>query len=352
MNVLEQLPIPLLEWYRDNARDLPWRKEATPYRVWVSEIMLQQTRVAAVLDYFSRFMKTFPTIEALSAAPEDALLKVWQGLGYYSRARNLQKAAQQIMQDFAGEFPQDYQQLLTLAGVGDYTAAAVSSIAFGAPYPAVDGNLLRVVARLTADFDDITTPAMKKKVTQLLQEVIPLHAPGAFNQAMMDLGAMICLPNGAPLCDRCPLAFFCMAQQSGQASILPVRSQKKARRIEDRDVFLIVRQGTVALRRRPSKGLLAKLWEFPGDLSQEEVPMNPFGIQGEELQFAATGRHIFSHVEWHMRAFLLKTEVAVLPKEWVWASWEELQNRYPLPNAFGGFLPLLEDLLGTPRKDS
>jgi len=346
LNPLDQLPIPLLEWYRDNARSLPWREDATPYRVWVSEIMLQQTRVTAVLSYFSRFMDALPTLEDLSALSEDQLLKLWQGLGYYSRARNLQKGARQVMNDFGGVFPADYHDLLSLAGVGEYTAAAIASIAFGAPYPAVDGNLLRVVARLTADFDDITTAAMKKKVTKSLEEVIPLQAPGAFNQAMMDLGAMICLSNGAPLCARCPLASFCMAHQSGQEALLPVRTPKKARRIEERDVFLLVREGHVALRKRPSKGLLAGLWEFPCEAwTEEESPMIPAGAPVGELIFRGTGRHIFTHVEWHMRAFVLQAEDSSLPSGWVWASREEIADTYAIPNAYAGFLPILDDYL-------
>lgn len=346
MNPLDSLPIPILEWYRDHARSLPWREDTTPYRVWVSEIMLQQTRVTAVLSYFARFMDALPTIEDLSAVSEDQLLKLWQGLGYYSRARNLQKGARQIMNDFGGVVPSDYHALRSLAGVGEYTAAAIASIAFGGAYPAVDGNLLRVVARLTADFDDITTSAMKKKVTKSLAEVIPLHAPGGFNQAMMDLGAMVCLPNGAPLCARCPLSDFCMAHQSGQEALLPVRAPKKARRIEERDVFLIVRAGRVALRKRPAKGLLAGLWEFPCEAwAGEEIPMIPQGAGEGALSFRGTGRHIFTHVEWHMRAFVLSVADATLPPCWVWASREELADTYAIPNAYAGFLPILDDYL-------
>lgn len=197
-NPLSQLPIPLLGWYQTHARDLPWRREVTPYRVWVSEIMLQQTRVAAVVGYFTRFLEAFPTVQALAEAPEDQLMKLWQGLGYYSRARNLQKAARQIVDQFGGAFPSTYQDLRSLAGVGEYTAAAIASIAFGQPVPAVDGNLLRVAARVMGDDTDITTTQGKRHFTQALQEVIPTDFPGKFNQAMMDLGAMVCLPNGAP----------------------------------------------------------------------------------------------------------------------------------------------------------
>ena len=219
MDPLEQLPIPLLEWYRDNARRLPWRDDPTPYHVWVSEIMLQQTRVAAVLDYYRRFLAEVPDVAALAALPEERLLKLWQGLGYYNRARNLQAAARQIVEEHGGVFPSDYESVRALKGVGDYTAGAICSIAFGQPVPAVDGNVLRVVARLTGDNGDITTPAMKKRVAEQLGRVIPLRAPGAFTQAMMELGATVCLPNGAPLCEHCPAGDFCAARLEGRSEL-------------------------------------------------------------------------------------------------------------------------------------
>ena len=233
MDELRQLPIPLLVWYRENARTLPWRSDPTPYHVWVSEIMLQQTRVAAVLDYYRCFLEAAPDVSALAALPQDRLMKLWQGLGYYSRARNLQKAAKQVTEDHGGVFPNTYEAIRALAGVGDYTAGAIASIAFGLPVPAVDGNVLRVIARIAGDCGDITTPAMKKKVTAALAEVIPLDAPGDFNQALMELGATVCLPNGAPLCERCPAAPLCRAFQEGRTGELPVKAAKKARRVEE-----------------------------------------------------------------------------------------------------------------------
>ena len=346
MNPIAKLPIPLLEWYRDNARTLPWRTAPTPYRVWVSEIMLQQTRVTAVLGYFERFMTAFPTLAELAAAPEDQLLKLWEGLGYYSRARNLQKAARQIMTDYGGRFPETFSDLRGLAGVGDYTAAAVASIAFGAAFPAVDGNLLRVTARITGDHGDITTPAMKKTVTALLTEIIPVRAPGAFNQAMMDLGALICLPNGAPLCDRCPAADFCLAHQKGLETTLPVRSPKKPRRIEERAVFFFFYQGQVALRRRPSKGLLAGLWEPPCEPSAEAATLlDHWDLSPDPPAFAGAARHIFTHVEWHMEAYVLELTDPRLPPEWVWADGAAVRHQYAIPNAFSGFSHILEQYL-------
>ena len=341
-NPLSQLPIPLLGWYQTHARDLPWRREVTPYRVWVSEIMLQQTRVAAVVGYFTRFLEAFPTVQALAEAPEDQLMKLWQGLGYYSRARNLQKAARQIVDQFGGAFPSTYQDLRSLAGVGEYTAAAIASIAFGQPVPAVDGNLLRVAARVMGDDTDITTTQGKRHFTQALQGVIPTDFPGKFNQAMMDLGAMVCLPNGAPLCEECPAQDFCVAQREGTAQTLPVRPAKKPRRVEEREVFLLFHQGKVALRRRPAKGLLAGLWEYPNELAPAQDALAAWGLAGEPA-FAGTGTHIFTHVEWRMTALRCALEEDTLPPGWVWAGRGELAETYAIPSAFAPFQTLVEE---------
>ncbi len=337
-----RLPEALLRWYDGAKRDLPWRRDRDPYRIWVSEIMLQQTRVAAVLGYFARFMEAFPTVEALAAAPEEQLMKLWQGLGYYSRARNLQKAARQIVEDYGGQFPRDYASLRALAGVGDYTAAALASIAFGQPLPAVDGNLLRVTARVLGDRTDITTTQGKKHFTQALREIIPLQDPGRFNQAMMDLGAMVCLPNGAPLCEKCPAAEFCVAHREGIAGELPVKPPKKARRVEERTVWFLFRAGKVALRKRPAKGLLAGLWEYPNALAGEGSPLSLWGLETGEPAFAGTGTHIFTHVEWRMTAQRCEVRGEDLPEGWVWADRAHLRDRYAVPSAFASFQDLVE----------
>ena len=346
MKELEQLPIPLLVWYREHARVLPWRSHPTPYRVWISEIMLQQTRVAAVLDYYRRFLEAAPTVSDLAALPEDQLMKLWQGLGYYSRARNLQKAARQIMENFGGVFPNTYEDIRSLAGVGDYTAGAISSIAFGLPVPAVDGNVLRVTARICGDDGDITTPAMKKKVTQALAQVIPLEAPGDFNQAMMELGATVCLPNGAPLCEKCPAASFCRAFQEGRTGELPVKAAKKARRIEARTVYLFFHGDCVALRRRPDKGLLAGLWEYPNELADGTDWPAQWGLSPRELVREGAGKHIFSHIEWHMTAYSGELDSPDLPEGWVWADRAALRDTYAVPNAFQSFASKAADRLG------
>ncbi|NCB63050.1 MAG: A/G-specific adenine glycosylase [Clostridia bacterium] len=344
MNELEQLPIPLLEWYHENARVLPWRSEPTPYRVLVSEVMLQQTRVAAVLGYFARFMDALPTVRDLAEVDEDVLMKLWQGLGYYNRARNLQKAARQIVYDLGGAFPRTFEELRTLAGVGDYTAGAVASIAFGEAVPAVDGNVLRVTARMTGDSADVTKPETKKRMGQALKTVMPAESAGDFNQALMELGATVCLPNGAPLCDCCPAKAFCRARLEEQTAAIPVKSAKKARRVEERTVYLIFHKGAVALRRRDSKGLLAGLWEYPNELKSAGFP-EAWGLKAASRAFGGLGKHIFTHIEWRMTAEVIETADEWLPDGWVWAGREALRREYAVPNAFQGFLHLVEERL-------
>ena len=340
MDKLQKLPIPLLSWYRENARTLPWRSDPTPYHVWVSEIMLQQTRVAAVLGYYARFLEALPTVEDLARCSEDRLMKLWQGLGYYSRVRNLQKAARQVMDRFGGEFPSRYEDIRSLTGVGDYTAGAIASIAFGQPIPAVDGNVLRVVSRFTGDERDVTRPQVKEEIRAALEKVIPKDMPGDFNQAMMDLGATVCLPNGTPLCESCPVAEFCRGYLEGKARDLPVKPPKKERKIEERAVYIILRNGRVALRRRPERGLLAGLWEYPNELSPWPCP-----VKGR-TEFAGTGKHIFTHKEWHMTAYTVAAEGEDLPPGWVWAGREEWEKIYALPSAFACFVHVVEKKLG------
>lgn len=338
MDPLESLVIPLLTWYNENARDLPWRHDPTAYRVWLSEIMLQQTRVAAVCDYYRRFLARFPTIASLACAEEEELMKLWQGLGYYSRARNLQKAAKTIMTQYGGRFPSDYASIRALSGIGDYTAGAIASIAFGLPTPAVDGNVLRVVTRLTGDRGDITRPATKRRITAALAEVMPTQMAGAFNQALMELGATVCLPNGAPLCEKCPARSFCFACQTGQTAAFPVKAPKKPRRIEHRRVYLLYDGPRVLLRRRQEKGLLAGLWEFPNALESDAPPekgLPDFPVLSD-LTFVGTAKHIFSHIEWHMTGFAAPFS-APAPEGCLWAGAEELRQTYSIPAAFSAF---------------
>ncbi|MCR4892707.1 MAG: A/G-specific adenine glycosylase [Lachnospiraceae bacterium] len=254
---------PLLDWFHQNSRELPWRGEKDPYRIWVSEIMLQQTRIGAVMAYYLRFMEALPSLTDLARVQEERLLKLWQGLGYYSRAKNLKKAAEKIMDEYGGAFPDRYDLLLKLPGVGAYTAGAIASIAFGERVPAVDGNVLRVLSRLFADDRDISRQDIREEFRRLLMEAMPKEAPGNFNEALMELGELVCIPNGMPLCGECPLKGFCMAFRRGNPEELPFRVKKKARKIQHRLVWLIHRDGRVAIRKRPDKGLLSGLWELP-----------------------------------------------------------------------------------------
>ncbi len=345
LNELERLPIPLLEWFAENARDLPWRHDPTAYQVWISEIMLQQTRVAAVLEYYRRFLEAAPDVSALSELPEDQLMKLWQGLGYYSRARNLQKAARILVEEWGGVFPNTYTGIRSLPGVGDYTASAIASIAFRLPEPVVDGNVLRVTARVTGDEGDIAAPAVRRQVRAALAQVIPTAMPGTFNQALMELGATVCLPNGAPLCGSCPVAGFCRALREGRVQQLPVKSPKKARRVEERTVFLIFRGERVALRRRPERGLLAGLWEYPNELTDGTDWPACWALASKSTRQAGTGKHVFSHIEWRMTALALEASGPELPAGWVWADRDALQNVYALPSAFRSFAHIVEERL-------
>ena len=261
--ILKQLAQPLLAWYDIHRRILPWREEVSPYRTWVSEIMLQQTRVAAVLPYFQRFMEAFPTVEALAQADTERLMKLWEGLGYYSRARNLQKAARILTEQYGGRFPETYRELTALPGIGDYTAGAILSIAFGQAVPAVDGNVLRLAARITGSRLDVLDAKNRKIFRSWMAAAMSQERPGAYNQALMDLGATVCLPSGAPLCGDCPAGDFCIARQEGCQARLPVRSPKREKRTEHLTVFLLRRGTAAALRQRPDTGLLAGLWEYP-----------------------------------------------------------------------------------------
>lgn len=339
-NHLAGIVSPLLEWYDVNKRALPWRGTRDPYKVLVSEIMLQQTRVAAVMPYYQRWMEELPSVDALANVEEERLMKLWQGLGYYSRARNLQKAARMIMEDFSGRFPKDYADILKLPGVGEYTAGAVASIAFGQAVPAVDGNVLRVAARVAGDDGDILHPGVRRRFREMMGAVMPPDRPGEFNQAMMDLGAMVCLPNGEPACGRCPLAKQCEAGRLGLQDVLPVRKKKAPRRVEDLTVFLLLRDDRTAVRRRGGKGLLAGLWEFPhmpGVLDEEAAgkALKNWGLTAVEWRKKLTAKHMFTHMEWNMTGYLL--EAAGDGQDLVWADRAELEE-LAVPSAFAKFL--------------
>ena len=345
-DLFSELPVAILPWYEENKRDLPWRRDREPYHVWLSEIMLQQTRVEAVKGYYARFLEKLPTISALAEADDDLLHKLWEGLGYYSRVRNLKKAAQVIQERYGGVFPGEYEQVLALPGVGEYTAGAVCSIAFNRPTPAVDGNVLRVVSRLTADDTPIDNPAYKRRVRDALAEIYPAEA-GAFTQALMELGATLCGPNWKPRCEECPCKAFCRGALAGTAEQFPVKTAKKARRVEEKTVFILSCDGSYALEKRPAKGLLAGLWQFPnceGKLSLDEAlaEVEGMGLRPREVYRQVERKHIFTHIQWEMNGIYL--EVDAPAGEFAWFTAARIRSEAALPTAFRQFWEEIENV--------
>ena len=332
----------LSAWYRENGTPMPWRDERSPYRTWISEIMLQQTRTAAVIPYFERFMKVFPDVQTLADADEETLMKLWEGLGYYSRARNLHKAAKDVVDRFGGELPRTAKELTTLAGIGEYTAGAIASICFGEPEPAVDGNVLRVVTRLLASRADIALPETKRDLTEALRAVYPKDgSAGLLTEALMELGEQVCIPNGEPKCLSCPLAEICLGLAAGKQNDLPVKSPKKARRVRPCTVLLLRCGQRYAIAKRPEKGLLAGLWEFPnadGHLSADEALAyaQSLGARPVNATLAGDAIHVFTHIEWHMRGYFLECEA--MPAALTWATPAEITDTYTVPKAFRAYL--------------
>lgn len=346
LSLLNRIAAPLLTWYDRQRRVLPWREDPAPYHVWVSEIMLQQTRVEAVKPYYDRFMKSLPDIEKLAIAEEEILLKLWEGLGYYNRVRNLNKAAVEIMEKYGGNMPEDYEELLKLPGIGSYTAGAIASIAYGKPVPAVDGNVLRVLARLRCDDRDIMQQWVKKKIEEELAVVIPKERPGDFNQALMELGAVVCIPNGEPACGKCPWEDICMAHQKGVETQFPVKSGKKPRKVEEKTVLIIRDENKAALQKRPSKGLLAGLYEFPnieGHLSEKEVLvwLKEIGLSVIRIEPLTESRHIFTHKEWHMIGYSVRVDEldrGDTNTGLIFVEQNEAKDKYPIPSAYSAYL--------------
>ncbi len=335
----------LLLWYPDNKKELPWRETVSPYGVFISESMLQQTRTAAVIPYYERFMKALPTLSDLAAVDDDTLMKLWQGLGYYSRARHLKEAAVILVRDFDGRFPKTAKELQKLPGIGEYTAGAIASIAFGEPSPAVDGNVLRVVTRLLTIPEDVLVPATKSHVTDLLRTVYPDgEAASLLTQAWMELGENVCIPNGKAHCTACPLSDICLANRGNLVPLFPYRSPKKPRKILDLTVFLLENDGKYAIRKRPEKGLLAGLYEFPncvGALSPDDARrfLTEQGASPVLVTPIGNATHVFTHVEWHMTGYAVRLSA---PGDFLFASKEEIKKTYAVPSAFRFFLEYLE----------
>lgn len=343
---LKAMEKPLLAWYGSRARSLPWRDDPKPYRVWISEIMLQQTRVEAVKPYFERFMKAFPGVRDLAGAEDDHLMKMWEGLGYYNRARNLKAAARMVMEEYGGCLPASFDELIRLPGIGSYTAGAIASIAYGIPLPAVDGNVLRVISRVLGDREDIKKVSVKAGIEAVLKDVMPQDEASHYNQGLIEIGALVCIPGGEPRCSQCPLASVCLTGKNGWWKEIPYKSPGKARKIEDRTVFIIEYQNKVAIRKRPPKGLLASLYELPnieGKASGEAVPQ-VLGLDREQVESVEPlpeAKHVFSHVEWHMTGYRVVLSKEEEPLSCFMVSREDLEHTYALPNAFNAYTKLI-----------
>lgn len=356
---LSDLVEPLLAWYDLSHRSLPWREEPTPYRVWISEIMLQQTRVEAVKPYYDRFLNVLPDIRSLSKVPEEELLKLWEGLGYYNRARNLKKAAILIEEMYGGQMPGEYEELLKLPGIGSYTAGAIASIAFGQTAAAVDGNVLRILARALMDDGDIMDQKVRRRVEESLLAVMPEGRAGDFNQALMELGAMVCIPNGAPKCGECPWHDLCRARMEGCISEYPKKSPKKPRTTEEKTILIIQDENRTALQKRPSKGLLAGMYEFPslpGHQSEKEVLtyLYTLGYRAIHIRRLEDARHIFTHREWDMIGYAVRVDELDRPEfegkaPFLFAENGETEEKYPIPSAFSKYAQYVKLRLGNER---
>lgn len=345
-----------LTWYHKEKRNLPWRATNDPYEIWISEIMLQQTRVETVIGYFYRFMEQFPTIQDLAAAEEQKLLKVWEGLGYYSRARNLKAAAQQIVAEFDGEMPQSIEEIRSLKGIGPYTAGAIGSIAFGLPEPAIDGNVMRVVSRLFCIEADIAKASSRRPFDEAMRTIISPDEPGEFNQALMDLGSRICTPT-TPKCEECPIGQYCLAYAENRQTDFPVKSKKA----KPKDVYYIAGaiedQGSFLLVQRPETGLLASMWHFPlVEVTKEQYDaLQRTWVKEEQLQLDLIAEedaleifpglpvvwqkrhfgeitHIFSHLKWHVLLFYGRKRGEIPLQDSEWAAKESFENYvFPKP---------------------
>ena len=340
----------LLAWYDRERRILPWREDPSPYHVWLSEIMLQQTRVEAVKRYYERFLERLPDIKSLSEAEEDTYLKLWEGLGYYSRVRNLHRAAVRVMEDWGGRLPERASDLKKLPGIGDYTAAAIASIAFGEKVCALDGNLLRVYARMTAEKRSIKDPAVISAASSYYAERMPGERPGDFNQALMDLGAMVCLPAAMPKCGICPFQEICRAHGDHEETLYPNIPAKKPRAVTEMTVFVIRKGQDLVIRKRPREGLLAGLYELPnteGHLSAEEAVAywKEKGLLPLRIRDLGKARHIFTHREWHMTGYEILTDLEqeIPGKDLLAVSPSRIDETYSIPSAFSAYMAFVRE---------
>lgn len=338
----------LLAWYDAHKRIMPWRGIHDPYATWVSETMLQQTRVETVLGYYDRFLRRFPTVQALAEAPIEDVLKLWEGLGYYRRARNLHTGAQQIVDEFGGVIPSSVDQLLRVRGIGAYTAGAIASIAYNLPVPAVDGNVIRVISRIRGIDENVGVPSVKRRIEQEAAALVDPARPGDFNQAMMDLGATVCTP-GTPCCDACPLRAFCTALAQGSPEELPILPRKHPQKVIDWDVCLILSGGRVLMRQR-TETMLQGLWVFPmieGRRTEKQLPQavkRLTGLTGQRVSHHGEAKHIFTHQVWQMRLYVMQTDALDAPDGWRFVSLREM-SLITLPTAMKKPAALARQLL-------
>ena len=351
--MLKEIVQPLISWYRQNKRILPWRDQKNAYYTWVSEIMLQQTRVEAVKPYFLRFIGELPDVKALAECPEEKLMKLWEGLGYYNRVRNMQSAAQVVVAEYGGVLPASYDELLALKGIGSYTAGAIASIAYDIPVPAVDGNVLRVFSRITEDRQDIMKQSVRRQVEEKLLGIMPKDAPGDFNQALMELGAVVCVPNGPARCMECPVAALCKAYHHGTVDELPVKAPKKKRTIENRTVLVIQDGERTAIHKRPQEGLLAGLYELPnveGHLSMDEAlqKVKEMNLEPLHIETLPEAKHIFSHIEWRMTGYRIRVSSLEERKEssFIFTEKKQSEKQYAIPSAFRAYIKYMKEKPG------
>ena len=351
--MLKEIVQPLISWYRQNKRLLPWRDQKNAYYTWVSEIMLQQTRVEAVKPYFLRFIGELPDVKALAECPEEKLMKLWEGLGYYNRVRNMQSAAQVVVAEYGGVLPASYDELLALKGIGSYTAGAIASIAYDIPVPAVDGNVLRVFSRITEDRQDIMKQSVRRQVEEKLLGIMPKEAPGDFNQALMELGAVVCVPNGPARCMECPVAALCKAYHHGTVDELPVKAPKKKRTIENRTVLVIQDGERTAIHKRPQEGLLAGLYELPnveGHLSMDEAlqKVKEMNLEPLHIETLPEAKHIFSHIEWRMIGYRIRVSSLEERKEssFIFTEKKQSEKQYAIPSAFRAYIKYMKEKPG------
>lgn len=342
---LYETVVPVIKWFKENKRTMPWREEPTPYHVWLSEIMLQQTRVETVFSYYDRFLKAIPDIKSLSETTGDRLNKLWEGLGYYNRVANMKKAAMTIMEDYNGNFPRDYEKIEGLPGIGSYTAGAISSIAFNEPNPAVDGNVLRVITRLLMLGDDIAKAGTKKSIEERVRSIIPKDDASNYNQGLIEIGALVCVPNSAPRCEVCPLQKLCLAYENNAWTDYPKKSGKTKQKHEDRTILVIKDNEKVAIGKRGETGLLKGLYELPnleGHLSKKEVVkgLKQRGITSIHIEEMGKAKHVFSHIVWDMIGYKVKVdELSKIENEdLLFVSEKEIEDKYSIPSAFRPYL--------------